>query len=276
MPTLTQDAIKVSVLSSGSILLEGKDVTLGELEQVFKAAKERKAPVLYYREAAAAEPPPAAMSVLQLIVANGLAISMCSRPDFSDWVDTQGVSHPRDAGANVEDAYFARARKHATSGRHVTIVRPDRQCMVLPAPPAGSMKPEATQSVESMLPSATRRNVAVIADTSFAAAPQPPQIAEVGRAIPFFGILIGLSYIGHAVWIFEGAAEALAAGCRDADVLIVDSAVLPRLPKEWAKPAGEAMRNPNILLFDRGQQKFLLARTAGTVKGKMEFPRTSI
>jgi hypothetical protein len=269
---MTEDAIKVSVLSSGAILLEGKPVTLGELEHAFQSVKQRGAPVLYYREAAASEPPPEGMSVLQLIVANRLPVSMSSKPDFSDWVDTQGVSHPRGAESSREEAHFTKARKHAASGRHVVIVRPDRRCLMLPAPPAGSMRPDATKSVESLLPSGTKRNVAVIADTSFAAKPHPPEIAEAGRAIPFFGILIGLSYIGHAVWIFEGTPDALVAGCRNADVLIVDSAVLLRLPKDWAKPSA-AMRNGNIIVFDRATQKFLLARTAGGVKGKMEFPR---
>ena len=60
---MTEDAIKVTVLSSGAILLEGKTITLGELEDAFKSAKQRNAPVWYYREAAASEPLPEGMRV---------------------------------------------------------------------------------------------------------------------------------------------------------------------------------------------------------------------
>jgi hypothetical protein len=154
----------------------------------------------------------------------------------------------------------------------VSIVRPDGQLLGFPAPPAGSMPPAVVKSVEAMIPSVAQRNVAVIADTSFIIAPGPPGVAEAGRAIPFFGLLIGLAYIGHAVCIFEADAAALAAGCLDADVLIVDSSVASRLPKDWGVTASKAMRNANIIVQDRATQKFLGVSTAGGVKGKIEFP----
>ena len=67
-------------------------------------------------------------------------------------------------------------------------------------------------------------------------------------------------------------AGAMSAGCRDADVLIVDGEALPVLPRGWQDSADAAMRNPNILVFDRTRQKLGALRTAGEVGGRLEFP----
>ena len=37
-------------------------------------------------------------------------------------------------------------------------------------------------------------------------------------------MLMGFACIGHSVWIFDGSADVFESGCREADVLIVDSA----------------------------------------------------
>ena len=44
----------------------------------------------------------------------------------------------------------------------------------------------------------------------------------------FLGILNGLATIGHSVWIFDAAAE-IGIACGDADIVVIDSAVLERL-----------------------------------------------
>jgi hypothetical protein len=35
------------------------------------------------------------MEVLRLVLDHGLPISLSSKPDFSDYIDPSGVSHPR-------------------------------------------------------------------------------------------------------------------------------------------------------------------------------------
>src|SRR5207249_7694915 len=60
--------LKISVLSSGAILLDGNPVDMEQLEDSLKKAKEANDVVWYYREASAAAPPPQAMQVIQLIV----------------------------------------------------------------------------------------------------------------------------------------------------------------------------------------------------------------
>jgi hypothetical protein len=83
---------------------------------------------------------------------------------------------------------------------------------------------------------------------------------NIAKAIPFIGMLLGFAYVGHAVWVFEGHVSALAYGCRDADVLLVDSGMLPYLPVNWQSVASGAMRRPEIYVHDR--RTFRLSRPA--------------
>ena len=132
----------------------------------------------------------------------------------------------------------------------MVIVRSDGQYLLLPALPTDSVKAEMVAAVERMLPSTTKRNVAVIADTSWATA-DVPTLQTANHAIPFFGLLMGLASIGHSVWIFDGTGAAFELGCREADVLIVDSACLTILAHDWQGNAAKVMRNPQILVHDR-------------------------
>ena len=73
-------------------------------------------------------------------------------------------------------------------------------------------------------------------------------------AIPFFDFLLGFSAIGHRVWVYEGHSSALAAGCRDADLLLVDAAMAAILDAEnpdWRKQAQTAMRGETIRVVAR-------------------------
>jgi hypothetical protein len=154
---------------------------------------------------------------------------------------------------NIEEV-FDKARSAAAgqgepppgvSGRHVVIVTPGRMLMFHPCPPPGSMPKKQVASMEAMISPKVKRNIAAIAYTELGA------VTEAPTTIPFFGILMGLAYIGHSVWIFEGHSSALAAGCKDADVLIVDSSMVPFLRNDWAPAASGAMRRAEIYLHDR-------------------------
>jgi len=87
-------------------------------------------------------------------------------------------------------------------------------------------------------------------------------------------MLVGLSYIGHSVWVFEGHASALAAGCREADVLIVDSALRGKLCAGWEAMCEATMRNANILLHDRADFQLGVLRRAAAGEG-LQFPNES-
>ncbi|HEX8890690.1 MAG TPA: hypothetical protein VF779_16185 [Pyrinomonadaceae bacterium] len=159
------------------------------------------------------------------------------------------VDEPQD----IEDV-FKNARAVASgvglpigrSGRHVIVVTPGRLLMFQPCPPEGTMAQGQVEPIERMIPSKVKRKIAAIAYTELNALRK-----DISKTIPFFGILIGFAYIGHAVWVFEGHKSALAAGCRDADVLIVDGAMIPHLQTDWAEVAASVMKRPEIYAHDR-------------------------
>lgn len=155
---------------------------------------------------------------------------------------------------NIEEL-FEKARKAAAGegeqalaqpGQHVIVVTPGRMLMFQPCPPPGSMPPSQVASIEQMISPKVKRNVAAIAYTELGAL-----TSNISKAVPFFGFLLGFAYIGHAVWVFEGHPSALAAGCRDADVLIVDSGMVPHLQKDWMAIASSVMRTAEIYVHDR-------------------------
>jgi len=149
---------------------------------------------------------------------------------------------------------FDKARKAAAAdttptkdkNRHVVVVTPGRMVMLHPCPAPGTMNPQAVESVEKLMPSKTRHNVAVIAYTELKALR-----ADVLKTIPFYGLLTGMAYIGHAVWVFEGHSSALAAGCREADLLIADCEMVPFLAGDWMTTATTVMRRKLIFAHDR-------------------------
>jgi hypothetical protein len=153
------------------------------------------------------------------------------------------------------DEVFERARKAAAGegeqppgppGRHVIVVTPGRMLMLNPCPPPGSMPQKQVASMEQMISPKVKRNIAAIAYTELSDVRK-----DISKAIPFFGFLLGFAYIGHSVWVFEGHSSALAAGCRDADVLIVDDDMIPHLQKDWVAIASAVMRKREIYMHDR-------------------------
>jgi hypothetical protein len=163
-----------------------------------------------------------------------------------------------DVPADLE-ARFAKARRIGSGDeivagrggpvhgqRHVVIVTPGRMCMMYPCPRPGSMQASAVAAIEQIAPSSTPLTIAVIALTELRAVR-----ASLAKAIPFVGYLLGLAYVGHTVVVFEGHASALRPGCRDADLLIVDEAMMPALPRDWLSVAWSVMRAPQALVFGR-------------------------
>ena len=157
------------------------------------------------------------------------------------------------------DARFARARRIASGDevvpnrggrgegqRHLVIVTPGRMCMMYPCPQPGSMQAGTVAAIERLAPSSKPLTIAVIALTELRAVR-----ASLAKAIPFVGYLLGLAYVRHTVVVFEGHASALRAGCRDADLLIVDEAMIPALPQDWLTVAWSVMRAPQAVVFGR-------------------------
>ena len=91
----TAPAIRISVLASGQILVDGKETTMAELDAALTEFKKTGGTAGYYREAAQREPPPQAREVINLLAGKGIPVTFSSKPDFSDYVGADGQSHPR-------------------------------------------------------------------------------------------------------------------------------------------------------------------------------------
>jgi hypothetical protein len=149
------------------------------------------------------------------------------------------------------EVIFHMVRAKAAQGQLI-VLRPDLQWLALRALPRDAAPPQMIASVERMIPPTIKRNIAVIGDTSWAMDPEA-NLHAANQAIPFFGLLMGFGTIGHCVWIFDGSSFVLNAGCRDADVLIVDDACLANLPNDWQGNALKVMRKPQIFVHDRAK-----------------------
>jgi hypothetical protein len=86
---------RVAVFSSGAVQLDGRPTTVPALDAELRKLKSDKGVVWYHRENPASEPPPQGQAVIQLIIKHQLPVSMSTKPDFSDYVDSQGVSRLR-------------------------------------------------------------------------------------------------------------------------------------------------------------------------------------
>src|SRR5690606_27895351 len=113
---------------------------------------------------------------------------------------------------------------------------PGRLIAQIPCPRPGSMKKEIVKETEAILPSKPPKHVVSIAYTdlpTLMGANGVMDAQNISRVIPFLGHLIGFSYIGHSVMIFEGHPSALALGLRGADMVVVDERMAPHLQKNF-------------------------------------------
>ena len=268
--------IRIAVRVSGEILLSGKAAERPEIQAALEAADPRNDFVLYYRESPQTSPPPHAMQVLDLIRSHRFAISFSTLPDFSDYVDRFGQSHPRlregwphpvdpfvpwmpdvDLAADLQNVF---AEMRAGESQGVVIVRPDRATLLLQNSPSSPRIDELLRQLPSFIPLGQSRNIAAIANTEFTMLNHavPPGMKEAGRAIPFLGLLMGWAQAGHRVWLFEGHSSALAAALEGADYLLVDSGMLPYLQEDWMAVARRSM-NPEgkVLHYNRENRNIL-------------------
>jgi len=153
---------------------------------------------------------------------------------------------------------FARARAAAAEThtgedgvphRQVILVTPGRLLIAKGCPAVENIPPKFLASLKKLVPSETGIQIAVIAYTYLDALK-----ADLRRAVPFFDVLLGFAALGHTVCVFEGHSSALTAGCTDADLLLVDSAMLLFLDEndlEWRSGALAAMRGTAIKVVAR-------------------------
>jgi hypothetical protein len=90
-----ESPLRISVLSSGKLLLDGKKASVSNLKKALAKARSENGIVWYYRESGKGEPPSQAIDMVKLVVENRLPISLSSKADFSDYIDDEGQSRPR-------------------------------------------------------------------------------------------------------------------------------------------------------------------------------------
>jgi len=277
--------LKISALASDALLINNEPTDLEGLDRALAEAKAANAVVYYYREMATADASPKAMEVLKLVVKHQLPVTLSTKPDFSDYVDANGVPHPRRniappptlrmpevAPRPDSEAVFAQLRQTAsrTKPRGVAVLTPERHVAIVPTLPETPAVRTMAANLDKLIPAATNRNIAGI---GYTVASSLTRANDPNQSAPFFTFLVGLCQIGHTVWVFEGHPSALEAGCRDADVLIVDSGVRHLLAPGWPDTVAAAMRNVNILVFERTTAKIGVLRQVGNRRDQLEFLR---
>jgi len=135
--------------------------------------------------------------------------------------------------------------------RRMAIILPSRQIGLQESLPSGSARAEMVQMIEKILPSDEARNVVAIAFNDLKG---KIGVRELAEAIPFLGFLMGFSYVGHNVVVFEGHPSALAQGLAEADVLLADSEMTHFLQRDWVRVAFEVMRTPKVYVVQPGGQ----------------------
>jgi hypothetical protein len=123
------------------------------------------------------------------------------------------------------------------SERHLAIVTPGRAVLFHACPPTGSLPDEVVAPLHRWLPGDEPLDVTVITYTKLEA-----MLSDLGRCVPFFGVLMGFASVGHNVVLFEGHPSAFATGVQDSDVVLVDSAMLPYLQTDWLRVARRVSR----------------------------------
>lgn len=87
--------LRLAALSNGVLIADGSLTTLPALDKILAKLKEDHGMVWYYREDPDKDPAPPAVEALKLVMKHELPISLSSRPDYSDYIDPDGVSRPR-------------------------------------------------------------------------------------------------------------------------------------------------------------------------------------
>jgi hypothetical protein len=155
------------------------------------------------------------------------------------------------------DSVFSKARLAADQSREdddgifhrqVIIVTPGRLLISKVCPIPSEIPTDELSRLSSLIPPQPQKSIAVISYTYLEALKK-----DILQAIPFFGFLLGFATIGHVVWVFEGHSTAMQAGCKDADILLVDGGILPYLGDEleWRTIAVNSMRGNEIKIIQR-------------------------
>ena len=91
--------IKIGLLASGAILIDGQPADLADLDSRLSQANRPQDQVLYYQDDLGQDGLLQSAEIVKVVTKHKLAISFSTKADFSDYVDQFGHSHPRPAAA---------------------------------------------------------------------------------------------------------------------------------------------------------------------------------
>jgi hypothetical protein len=87
--------LRLSVLSNGDVLADGRKVTPDELAASLSRIKAAKGEVWCYHDPKLQKAPAVTRQIMGFVVENHLALTMSTKPDFSDCVGSDGKTPPK-------------------------------------------------------------------------------------------------------------------------------------------------------------------------------------
>jgi hypothetical protein len=162
-------------------------------------------------------------------------------PDVDIHTDVAGLF--ADVRAKVSWYRFSNEQK---AGRPcVGIISPDRTISFLAAPASAELPQELVDANKACIPHTKPLNITAVSFTGL----RPP--GEIKR-MTFICCLLPFASIGHSIVVFEGHVSGFEAALKDADVLVIDSGMLPFLQSNWFEVARGVFRDKGrIRMFDR-------------------------
>lgn len=138
--------------------------------------------------------------------------------------------------------------------KHLAIITPDRMILLIPAPTPGSIPEDRKGHLRELLPPGDNLQITVIAYNNLEALNRDKRKLYT---IPFLGHLLAMAYQGHDVVVFEGDKSAFRTGVDNSDVVLIDEAMLPFLPENWAAILFDAIK-PKAKVYIHVREKYKL------------------
>jgi len=127
----------------------------------------------------------------------------------------------------------------------IGIVSPDRTVSLLALPASVEMPQKLVDQNKAYIPHTKPLNITAVSFTGL----RPPSEFQL---LPFVASLLPFAFIGHSIVVFEGHESGFKEALKDADVLVIDSGMLPFLLSNWFEVARGVFRDKGrIRMFDR-------------------------
>ena len=251
------EPIRVHVSGDGLISVDGSPVKLESVANELRARSSRRQ-IWYLRDAPEREPGPeldaTIKAVVDAMITTRLPIRLCrNRTELEEAPASISAAPKFDTTTyplGVAEAGIAEARRLAADPnreRAVYLLAANGSVLALPTLAPGAATPEMIASVERIAPSHTPLTICAVGHAEFVG--RKSDAATFAKAVPFGGFLLGFAFIGHRVCVIDGRPPSFEVACRGANMLVIDSTLIPRLPQNWVRIATESMTRAKIFLY---------------------------